>query len=158
MLFNEAERIRDWLAEIRSDIQALDRVLGTLGYTGDLDREMPDKSGWLSSAKGELTRATEAGKEALRSVSAGLAIRVGCLMVDPLREVQRVQRIPMPSFVGMDDGAGLDPLCNQLHWLRFALEHEGQCPPAALAHDHNDPTLAGLILSKATTNAVLRVV
>ena len=40
-LFNEAERIRDRLAEIRNDIGAVDRVLGTLGYTGDLDAEMP---------------------------------------------------------------------------------------------------------------------
>lgn len=40
-LFNEAERIRDRMAEIKNDIGALDRVLGTLGYTGDLDAEMP---------------------------------------------------------------------------------------------------------------------
>jgi hypothetical protein len=40
-LFNEAIRTRDRLAEIKNDIGALDRVLGTLGYTGDLDAEMP---------------------------------------------------------------------------------------------------------------------
>ncbi|MFY9626757.1 MAG: hypothetical protein WAK03_01210, partial [Methylocystis sp.] len=40
-LFNEAERLRDRLAEIRNDIGAVDRVLGTLGYTGDLDASMP---------------------------------------------------------------------------------------------------------------------
>lgn len=57
MLFNEAERIRDRLAEIRNDIQALDRVLGTLGYTGDLDAEMPRQKRMVVFGKGELTRA-----------------------------------------------------------------------------------------------------
>lgn len=32
-LFNEAERLRDRMAEIKNDVVALDRVLGTLGYT-----------------------------------------------------------------------------------------------------------------------------
>ena len=40
-LFGEAERIRDRLAEIKNDVAAIDRVLGTLGYTGDLDAAMP---------------------------------------------------------------------------------------------------------------------
>lgn len=40
-LHGEAERIRDRLAEITNDIDAVDRILGTLGYTGDLDAEMP---------------------------------------------------------------------------------------------------------------------
>jgi hypothetical protein len=40
-LFNEAIRLRDRTAEIKNDVDAIDRVLGTLGYTGDLDREMP---------------------------------------------------------------------------------------------------------------------
>lgn len=36
-LFGEAERIRDRLAEIKNDVAAINRVLGTLGNTGDLD-------------------------------------------------------------------------------------------------------------------------
>jgi hypothetical protein len=40
-LFNEAERAKDRLAEIRNDIAALDRVLLTLGYDGNLDSIMP---------------------------------------------------------------------------------------------------------------------
>ena len=40
-LFAEAERIRDRLAEIKNDVAALDRVLGKLGYTGDLDAAIP---------------------------------------------------------------------------------------------------------------------
>jgi hypothetical protein len=55
-LFNEAERIRDRLAAIRNDIDAIDRVLGTLGYTGDLDREMPRQKRHVVFGKGELTR------------------------------------------------------------------------------------------------------
>jgi hypothetical protein len=55
-LFNEAIRIRDRLAEIRNDIGALDRVLGTLGYTGDLDAEMPRQKREVLFGRGELTR------------------------------------------------------------------------------------------------------
>lgn len=56
-LFNEAIRIRDRLAAIRNDIGAIDRVLGTLGYTGDLDAEMPRQKREVIFGKGELTRA-----------------------------------------------------------------------------------------------------
>ena len=43
-LFNEATAARDRIAEIKNDIDALDRVLGSLGYTGDA-RPCPGKSG-----------------------------------------------------------------------------------------------------------------
>ncbi|CAN2534621.1 IS1595+family+transposase+ISNwi4 [Methylocapsa aurea] len=56
-LFNEAERIRDRLAEIKNDIGAVDRVLGTLGYTGDLDAQMPRQRRQVLFGRGELTRA-----------------------------------------------------------------------------------------------------
>ena len=35
-LFAEATKLRDWIAEIKNDVAALDRVLGTLGYESDL--------------------------------------------------------------------------------------------------------------------------
>lgn len=56
-LFNEAERIRDRLAEIKNDIGAIDRVLGTLGYDGDLDASMPRQKREVVFGRGELTRA-----------------------------------------------------------------------------------------------------
>ncbi|MGE0752316.1 MAG: hypothetical protein AB7K64_17215 [Variibacter sp.] len=56
-LFNEAERIRDRLAEIKNDVSAIDRVLSTLGYTGDLNVEMPRQKRDVIFGKGELTRA-----------------------------------------------------------------------------------------------------
>lgn len=56
-LFNEAERIRDRLAEIKNDIGAIDRVLGTLGYEGDLDASMPRQKREVVFGRGELTRA-----------------------------------------------------------------------------------------------------
>lgn len=56
-LFGEAERIRDRLAEIKNDIGAIDRVLGTLGYTGDLDAEMPRQKREVIFGRGELTQA-----------------------------------------------------------------------------------------------------
>ena len=56
-LFNEAERIRDRLAEIRNDIGALDRTLATLGFKGDLDALMPRQKRNVIFGKGELTDA-----------------------------------------------------------------------------------------------------
>lgn len=55
-LFNEAVRLRDRIAAIKNDVDALDRVLGTLGYTGDLDREMPRQKREVIFGRGELTR------------------------------------------------------------------------------------------------------
>ena len=55
-MFNEAERIRDRLAEIRNDIDAIDRTLGVLGYDGDLDAAMPRQKRHVIFGRGELTR------------------------------------------------------------------------------------------------------
>lgn len=56
-LYNEAERIRDRLAEIKNDIGAIDRTLGVLGYSGDLDAAMPRQKREVIFGKGELTKA-----------------------------------------------------------------------------------------------------
>jgi len=56
-LWNEAERLRDRQAEIKNDVVALDRVLGTLGYTGDLDAIMPRQKVVRLFGQGELLRA-----------------------------------------------------------------------------------------------------
>lgn len=56
-LFGEAERLRDRMAEIKNDIHALDRVLQSLGYSGDLDAAMPRQKRDVIFGKGELTRA-----------------------------------------------------------------------------------------------------
>jgi len=55
-LFHEAESIRDRLAAIKNDIDALDRTLGVLGYEGDLDAAMPRQKRHVIFGKGELTR------------------------------------------------------------------------------------------------------
>jgi hypothetical protein len=56
-LFNESERIRDRLAEIKNDIGAIDRTLSVLGYAGDLDAAMPRRKREVIFGKGELSRA-----------------------------------------------------------------------------------------------------
>tara|TARA_R110000868_G_scaffold59658_1_gene183088 strand:+ start:115 stop:597 length:483 start_codon:yes stop_codon:yes gene_type:complete len=56
-LFTEAERLRDRTAEIKNDVSAIDRVLGTLGYTGDLDAIMPRQKVVRLFGQGELLRA-----------------------------------------------------------------------------------------------------
>jgi hypothetical protein len=52
-LFNEAERIRDRLAEIKNDIGAIDRTLNVLGYKGDLDAAMPRQKREVIFGRGE---------------------------------------------------------------------------------------------------------
>jgi hypothetical protein len=71
-LFNEAIRLRDRIAEIKNDIHALDRVLGSLGYTGDLDAEMPRQKRDVVFGKGELTRSV---LDELRGASGPLGSR-----------------------------------------------------------------------------------
>jgi hypothetical protein len=56
-LFNEAERLRDRLAEIKNDIGAIDRTLTVLGYKGDLDAAMPRQKREVIFGRGELSRA-----------------------------------------------------------------------------------------------------
>lgn len=45
------------MAVIKNDVAALDRVLSTLGYTGDLNKEMPRQKHERIYGQGELTRA-----------------------------------------------------------------------------------------------------
>ncbi len=56
-LFNEAERLRDRMGEIKNDVGAIDRVLQSLGYSGDLDAQMPRQKRQVLFGPGELTRA-----------------------------------------------------------------------------------------------------
>ncbi|WP_349363445.1 MAG: hypothetical protein ABL307_14805 [Roseitalea porphyridii] len=56
-LWNEAQVIRDRLAEIRNDIDAIDRTLNVLGYEGDLDASMPRQKRHVVFGRGELFRA-----------------------------------------------------------------------------------------------------
>ncbi len=105
VLFNEAERIRDRLAEIRNDIGAVDRVLGTLGYAGDLDAEMPRQKRNVLFGPGELTRPildelrTATGPLASRDIArAILAVneqdpRDRKLLTEPTRQVSKALRI-----------------------------------------------------------------
>jgi hypothetical protein len=55
-LFNEAKQLRERIAEIKNDIDAIDRSLGTFGYTGDLDAAMPRQKRHVVFGKGELFR------------------------------------------------------------------------------------------------------
>jgi hypothetical protein len=56
-LFNEAERLRDRLAEIKNDIGAIDRTLSVLDYKGDLDAAMPRQKREVIFGRGELSKA-----------------------------------------------------------------------------------------------------
>jgi hypothetical protein len=55
-LLGEAESIRDRLAAIKNDIEALDRTLKVLDYDGDLDAQMPRQKRHVVFGRGELTR------------------------------------------------------------------------------------------------------
>lgn len=56
-LYQEASEARARLAEIRNDIEALDRTLRALGFKGDLDARMPRAKREVIFGRGELTRA-----------------------------------------------------------------------------------------------------
>lgn len=55
-VFGEAILIRERRAEIKNDIEALDRTLGTVGYKGGLDAAMPRRKEQVIFGQGELTR------------------------------------------------------------------------------------------------------
>jgi len=55
-LFNEARRLRQALAEVTNDVGAIDRVLGVLGYEGELDKIMPEEKGRTMFSGGQLMR------------------------------------------------------------------------------------------------------
>jgi len=81
-LFNEAERIRDRLAEIKNDIGAMDRTLNVLGYSGDLDAAMPRQKREVLFGRGELSKAIYAE---LRTATAPVSSR------DIAREIVTMQ-------------------------------------------------------------------
>ena len=54
--FNEAISLRDRLAEIKNDVDAIDRTLGSLGYLGDIDAVMPRKQRNVIFKRRELMR------------------------------------------------------------------------------------------------------
>lgn len=56
-LLTEAELLRDRIAEIRNDLSALDRILGTLGFNGDLEGMMPRARRHVVFGRGDLLRA-----------------------------------------------------------------------------------------------------
>ena len=65
----------------------------------------------------------------------------------------------MRGFVGIDGAAGRDACATIVTTdCIFGLEHEGQRPAVALAHDDHDAALAGLVLGKATVDAILLAV
>ena len=55
-ILGEAMQLRDRMAEIKNDVAALDRVLVSLGYQGDLDAQMPRQRREVLFGTGELTR------------------------------------------------------------------------------------------------------
>lgn len=55
-LLGEAETIRDRLAAIKNDVDALDRTLNVLGYDGDLDAQMPRQKRHVIFGRGELSK------------------------------------------------------------------------------------------------------
>ncbi|WP_370319531.1 hypothetical protein [Oricola sp.] len=55
-LLGEAQQLRDRIAAIKNDIDALDRTLNVLGYDGDLDTQMPRQKRHVLFGRGELSR------------------------------------------------------------------------------------------------------
>src|SRR5437763_12618569 len=81
-------------------------------------------------------RAAQPGEIAFRLIGAS-AIRAHELdtVIDPAHVVSRDQPIPSAAFVGMDHGAGSDPLTDHRNRLALARDNPRDHAPAALASD-----------------------
>lgn len=60
-------------------------------------------------------RPADAGEKAFRLVRASAFRRIGVLVIDALRQKDRMKLVPMGSFVGMNDGIRRDPLGNRFN-------------------------------------------
>ena len=104
-LLGEAEGLRDRMAEIRNDVEAMDRALRALGYDGDLNAIMPRQKRQAIFGPGELSRAIydelRIAEEPLtsRQVAQGVLAVKGQdsrdrrLMSDHVRRVSKALRI-----------------------------------------------------------------
>ena len=75
-------------------------------------------------------------------------------MIDPLRGVLRVQRIPVRSFIGVNGRIRGNNAHNECEPVRLGLGDGGNGATAALAVDDDDAALAALVFCKAAINAV----
>lgn len=126
-LFGEATKLRDRLAEIKNDVAALDRVLGTLGYEGDLDAAMPRQKREVLFGRGELTRGILStlrdatgpmtSREVAQSVLAlsGHDARDRRLMADHTKRVSKALRILKQDGAVRSAGDGR----GNLVWTRY---------------------------------------
>lgn len=119
-LFGEATKLRDRMAAIKNDVAAIDRVLGTLGYEGDLDAAMPRQKREVLFGRGELTRGIldtlrdAAGPMTSREVAQSCLVLSGAdardrkLMTDHTRRVSKALRKLKGEGVvhGAGDGRG----------------------------------------------------
>ena len=64
-----------------------------------------------------------------------------------------MQGIPVLGLVGIDCAAGLDAAGDGGDTLVLGLDHEGQRPALALAHNHHDAALAGVVIGTAALHA-----
>jgi len=55
-LLCEAEELRERIAAIRNDIDAMDRILAALGYKGDLDAMMPRQKRYVVFGRNQLAK------------------------------------------------------------------------------------------------------
>lgn len=139
-LFNEAVRIRDRLAEIKNDIAAVDRVLGTLGYSGDLDAQMPRQKRQVIFGRGELTRSIlDELRNAIRPLgSREIAQAIVALSGQDARDrnfiTDLTRRVSKALRILKEEGAvrsSVDPKGN----LRWALSPETAGPLWGMADD-----------------------
>ena len=79
--------------------------------------------------------AAQPAEVALGLVRAGAVPGERLRVVDPPHLVVGVQRVPARRLVGMDDGAGRDPLPQESNRIGFLADHKRQRPAAALTGD-----------------------
>ena len=98
-------------------------------------------------------RASQPGDIAFRLVRAGAILAVGFPMIDPLHFKARMKIVPGSRFVGMDNAASGDATTNDWDSLGLMFHDCRHGRAAPLAHHHDTPALAALVLASTPIDA-----
>jgi hypothetical protein len=94
-------------------------------------------------------------KKTLGLVGAGTVETVGDLVIDSVRGVLAVQRVPMAGFIGMHGRAIGHNGLHELHAIGLLSRHSRLGAALALARDSDNAALAGLVFGETANNAIL---
>ena len=93
-MFNEARRLRQRLAEIGNDVNAIDRVLSSIGYEGPLDEIMPREKDARMFSNGKLIRTCfDTIRENGSATARDIAVKIIAGLGDDPNDRKQVERL-----------------------------------------------------------------